>query len=402
MKNHAYLALWTSALLTAATVVAAEERNPSAAKLRKSQTPPAAASPAEVGVLPPEPPEPPEAPAEPSTPAVDTIVEGVNAQLDMARELEARVREQVDRASAEFERQLPALNSGLARVQRNLSTAFVRAGGPSAFRALVLPSGDATQSVSATKEELAIMGRLIEKSLQPESERTSNPFRFEFGSVNLGGRNDLDALYIEGHGAIFFIEVDYPLVKAPVAVEKAVESSGAKEDAWEQARREVRGEPEPERDDMDIAMARVFNTEAKAFDGERVDALRERLVTVLAQARNLKCLRAGESVTVVVSGPSPKVKKSKRARNSSVAVAGADVGGRGEVWMHDARPDSNSSGSASVMILKAAKSDLDAVGAKTLTDEDFARKVSVNARLEDPVAAERPREAGGRVRTTSP
>jgi hypothetical protein len=42
------------------------------------------------------------------------------------------------------------------------------------------------------------------------------------------------------------------------------------------------------------------------------------------------------------------------------------------------------------------------VGAKTLTDEDFAKKVAVNARLEDPVAAERPREAGGRVRTTSP
>jgi hypothetical protein len=203
----------------------------------------------------------------PETPAVDSIVEGVNAQLDMARELEARVRDQVERASRELERQLPALNSGLARVQRNLGTAFVRAGGPSTFRALVLPSGDATQSVSATKEELAIMGRLIEKSLQPESERTSNPFRFEFGSVNLGGRNDLDALYIEGHGAIFFIEVDYPLVKAPVAVEKAVESSGGKEDAWEQARREVRGEPEPESDDMDIAVARVFNAEAKAFDG---------------------------------------------------------------------------------------------------------------------------------------
>jgi hypothetical protein len=397
MKNHALLALWTSALLTAATVVAAEERNPSVAKLRKSQIPPAAASPVE-----PESPEPPEPPVAPETPAVDSIVEGVNAQLDMARELEARVRDQVERASRELERQLPALNSGLARVQRNLGTAFVRAGGPSTFRALVLPSGDATQSVSATKEELAIMGRLIEKSLQPESERTSNPFRFEFGSVNLGGRNDLDALYIEGHGAIFFIEVDYPLVKAPVAVEKAVESSGGKEDAWEQARREVRGEPEPESDDMDIAVARVFNAEAKAFDGERVEALRERLVTTLPQARNLKCLRAGESVTVVVSGPSPKVKRSKRARNSAVAVAGADVGGRGEVWVHDGRPDSNSSGSASVMILKAAKSDLDAVGAKTLTDEDFAKKVAVNARLEDPVAAERPREAGGRVRTTSP
>lgn len=397
MKNQALLALCTSALMTAATVVAAEERNASAAKLRKAPTPPAATSPEDAAI-----PEPPELPAAPATPAVDTIVDGVNAQLDMARELEARVREQVERASREFERQLPALNSGLARVQRNLGTAFVRAGGPSSFRALVLPSGDTTQSVSATKEELAIMGRLIEKSLQPESERTSNPFRFEFGSVQFGGRNDLDALYIEGHGAIFFIEVDYPLVKAPVSVEKSIEASVGKEDAWEQARREVRGEPEPESDDMDVAVARVFTAEAKPFDGERVDALRDRLVTVLPQARNLKCLRAGESVTVVVSGPSPKVKKSKRSRNSAVTVAGADAGGRGEVWVHDVRPDSNSSGSASVMILKTAKSDLDAVAAKTLTDEEFSKKVSVTARLEDPVAADRPRETGGRVRTTSP
>jgi hypothetical protein len=402
MNNHARLTLWTIALLTAATLVAAEERNPSAAKLRKGPPATVAASAAAVEIESPEPPEPPEAPAAPSTPAVDTIVEGVNAQLDMARELEARVRAQVERASREFERQLPAINSGLARVQRNLGTAFVRAGGPSAFRALVLPSGDATQSVSATKEELAIMGRLIEKSLQPESERTSNPFRFEFGSVHLGGRNDLDALYIEGHGAIFFIEVDYPLVKAPAAVEKVVESSGTKDDPWEKARREVRGEPEPEGDDMDLAVARVFSTEAKAFDAERVEALRERLVTVLPQARNLKCLRAGESVTIVVSGPSPKMKKSKRSRNTAVAVARAEAGGPGEVWVHDGRSDASGSGSASVMILKTTKADLDAVGAKTLTDGDFGKKVSVTARLEEPVAAESPRETGGRVRTASP
>jgi len=42
------------------------------------------------------------------------------------------------------------------------------------------------------------------------------------------------------------------------------------------------------------------------------------------------------------------------------------------------------------------------VGTKTLTDEDFAKKVSVNARLEDPVVNDRTREAGGRIRTTSP
>lgn len=361
-------------LALAGTLQGAESRAGSARAL--SPTPPQ--PPALETTRPPEPPELPE------------LAEVRAAAETGAADVAETIRGQVERAARDAERQMKAMRGSLSRLRTNLGETYLQGGGPHAFRSLVLPLGDEPRDAGAIKEELAIMGRLIEKSLQPESERKSNPFRLEFGGIHLGGRNDLDALYLEGYGVVFFIEVDYPLAAAPAREEKAAPTQAAKDDAWEQARREVRGEPDP---DDDVAEVAIFGNESRPFDPARVEALRARLIEALQQARNLKCLRESETVTLVVSGAGPREGAYRKAR--SVAAAGG--GDRSQLYFFDAAGGAGR-GMGSVMTLRVGKTDLDSLGAGRLKPEEFGSKVRVANRLETPGEPEPKPEDGARKR----
>lgn len=355
-SRHPYLSVLVG-LALAGTLQGAENR-----ATGPRQPPLPAVPPAIESTRPPEPPEFPE------------LAEAQAAMEAGAADFAETIRGQVERTARDAERQLRGLRGGLSRLRTNLGESYLQGGGPNVFRSLVLPAGDEPRDSVAIKEELAIMGRLIEKSLQPESERKSNPFRLEFGGIHLGGRNDLDALYLEGYGVVFFIEVDYPLAPAPAREEKPTETRPAKDDAWEQARREVRGEPDPDEEIPGIA---IFTSEARPFDAARVDALKERMIEALQQARNLKCLRDSETVTLVISGVAPREASARRTRSSvagpgapgtQVYVVGGAVGGGGDV--------------GSVMTLKVGRPDLEALGAGRLKTDDFGSKVKVVNRLE--------------------
>lgn len=340
-------------------------------------------APAPLSVVPAQPaaPVPPRAASPSRNRHADEVAELEARSESIARELQQRVQAQVERAAREVERQIPAINSGLARMGRHFGTAYVRAGGPQAFRSLVLPApGGSGPSISQTKEELAIMSRLVEKSLQPESERSSNPFRFEFGDVALGGRNDLDALYVGGHGAIFLIEVDYPLAPAPAGIARKPQKGSDPDDPWEKARREVRGEPDADREEVEPGFP-VHTPEARPYDKARVEALRERLVEVLHQARNLKCLGTTESVTLVVTGPGPRAREHRQVRGRAVTrERGEDD--RTDVVIVDGGGLAQGQSSGTLMTLQVTKQDLDSLAAGTLTPEAFVGKVRVSAQLE--------------------
>ncbi len=365
-SRHPYLTVIVG-LALACTLQGAENR----AASPRAIPPRPAAPPATASIESTRPPEPPEIP---ELAAAHSAAEAQAAVEAGAAEFAETIRTQVEQTARDAERQLRGLRGGLSRLRTNLGETYLQGGGPNVFRSLVLPAGDEPRDSVAIKEELAIMGRLIEKSLQPESERKSNPFRLEFGGIHLGGRNDLDALYLEGYGVVFFIEVDYPLAAAPVREEKPAETRPAKDDAWEKARREVRGEPDPDEEIPGIAL---FTSEARPFDAARVDALKERMIEALQQARNLKCLRGSETVTLVISGAAPRTGSVRRNRSS---VAGTGAKGT-QVYVVEGSPGGAGEG-GSVMTLRVGRPDLEALASGTLKTEDFGAKVKVVNRLE--------------------
>ena len=131
---------------------------------------------------PPEPLEPPE-PPEPTEPT-DEIASG--------GDVGARIHADTARAQSD-------MASAAGQMKRRVEEVHVSFSGAQSDRQLVLPSDDASfESVTALREELAIMARLFAKAADPENGKR-NAFRVDLWQFGLGKGRDLDALYLDGY-----------------------------------------------------------------------------------------------------------------------------------------------------------------------------------------------------------
>jgi len=282
-------------------------------------------------------------PYEPDRPQPPTPPGEASRPDRIAEEIAGRVQEQVQRAAREAERMLAETRRRIPEMRRNLSEMSVRAGGPASYRTLILPSGEGRVETGQVREDLRIMGRVLEKALHPEVERRSNPFRLEWGSMRMGGKNELDALYLEGFGAIFLLEVEYPLAPSPVEGKEKGRKMQPVDEVWEEARREVQGRRDPRGPGVG---ERVLEEKGRVvYEADRVEGLRERLLQALRQARHLKGVQEKETVTVVVRAGGP-----------------LETG--------------------TVMTLRVGKADLDALGMERMTWEQFVDRVKVRTWME--------------------
>lgn len=184
-------------------------------------------------------------------------------------------------------------------VQKRVKTFRLDAGGPNASRTLVVPAPDASaEQVGQIREDLTIMSRVLQKTASPET-KGGSWFRFDFGDLRLGGRSDLDALFLEGYGAVFLLQVDFPLSAPAKETVKGSDAKMERDSAWEEARREVAGKGPPD----DLMDDEDFDDEsAGKFDENKVERLKERLTAALKSAANVRCLNGSDRVVVQVIG----------------------------------------------------------------------------------------------------
>lgn len=252
-------------------------------------------------------------------------------------------------------------------VQKRVKTFRLDAGGPNVTRTLVIPVPDATaEQVGQIREDLTIMSRVLQKAASPETKGNSR-FRFDFGDVRFGGRSDLDALFIEGFGAVFLLEVDFPL-SAPV--KEAAKKSDAKEkkdSAWEEARREVAGKGDPD----ELLDDEEFDEEAAGkFDEAKVERLKERVTAALKSAANVRCLNGSDKVVVQVTG--------RPGRKSHAMAMHADRKPGGVI----VSSSSASRGNSSVLTFQTTRDVVAAFSEGKLDEAAFAKKLRVSLRDE--------------------
>lgn len=175
------------------------------------------------------------------------------------------------------------------RMGRDVARSFRFAGGQP--RVLVVPErGADARRVAELREDLAVMNRILASSLHGNDE----PGRVEWF---LPGRGDLDALHLPGTGPVFFLEVGFPLVPPPD--QPAAGKPAAETDrVWEEARQEIRGGARPR-----ALWSPGGPAGQTAYNERAVHDVRERLTAALKHARNIRGLRDGERITLVVTGP---------------------------------------------------------------------------------------------------
>lgn len=164
-------------------------------------------------------------------------------------------------------------------------------------------------------EDINVMSRIFEDKLnQVRYDRSdiewsfvgnrwrSDPYRryLGFGSDKTG------CMYLQGYGALFLMNVDFPLSALP-ETEKQQEEKPIKENVdqvWEKTRQQIY---EPQETSL---QGRGEKHQEVKYDAEKVEKLKTTLIESLKHAANIRILKPDESVIISIQGigvPSNKI-----------------------------------------------------------------------------------------------
>jgi len=207
------------------------------------------------------------------------------------------------------------------------------------------------ESLVQITEDMAVMCRILDKAIAPV--RTPSDTAGAVDVLNRQspyGRSQTQGLYLDGYGALFFVEVGFPLTRPPQEQEQP--DTGQPGDAvWSQTVDELKGVP-----------PRQSRPRVPAYDAQRVESLKTALVKSLRHAANVRVHGAQDRIALVVM---------TRWQSGSSAYVGSGRGFRSTGWMEQA-----GSMSSDVLVLGTTKVDVDAFAKGDLTLEQFTEKVN--------------------------
>jgi hypothetical protein len=147
--------------------------------------------------------------------------------------------------------------------------------------------------VARLEEDLSVFQHLLQRNVS----RSVGATRVRLGIPMLvTSRQDGRTTYIQGWGALFQLQMDFP-VTAPTRGKSAGVAKDADSD-WEKAKRQIYlgvvGEPADDAQDN-----------GSAFDANQVESLKSEVIATFKFADHLRDVRPEERVTVLVRGASP-------------------------------------------------------------------------------------------------
>ncbi|MCW5559586.1 MAG: hypothetical protein KIT22_17355 [Verrucomicrobiae bacterium] len=259
-------------------------------------------------------------------------------------------------------------------------------GGPS--RQLIVPVASATPEVlDEAREDLAVMSRILTRATNPEAASTKEWFNV-IRVIRLAEREH-DAIFLDGYGALFFLDTAFPLIAPPSDAPAPTDAKPERDTPWERTRRELAGEA-PEAEEGRDALAlheriHFWGVRVEPYDADKVADLRNSLIEALQQVSNIRALKPEDWVTVVVTGPAPVVLGGAKQKK-----------GVSEVILGDLPTTPKGSrlgaGGRSLLSFRVRKSAADDLAAGRITAEDFAKRVEITERLE-PAASKAPAKA---------
>ncbi len=179
---------------------------------------------------------------------------------------------------------------------------------------MVIPAQEMeAEAFSRIVMDLSVMSRIIEKSIRDApalyDDMMTREFNDMYGSEMFGQLDDTGLrilrsskgrprpMYVGGYGAIFSLEVDFPLVPPP-EMPSQEQTAEPTDQVWAQAQRELL---DPQ------AATRRRAPQAEPYRQEVVEGLKNALTDALKHATNIRDLGAEAWLTILVQGPAPTV-----------------------------------------------------------------------------------------------
>ncbi|MBN1505886.1 MAG: hypothetical protein JW955_03525 [Sedimentisphaerales bacterium] len=221
------------------------------------------------------------------------------------------------------------------------------------------------EALAAITEDMTVMCRIFDKAMYPG--RRSTGVSIYFDRNNSLGRfwtqaGRTQGLYLDGYGAVFFCQVDFPLV--PGSQQKQDEKpEEATDRVWSQTWSELRGQEEP----------RSGDDEAPVYDAQKVDNLKATVIRTLRHAANLRT-RPQDQITIVVTSQTRPL-TGKAQEKALKDFYGSRRLSLGLTLTNAGRAGNPLPGAAPTLVLRVGKADVDALAAGQLTADQFASKV---------------------------
>ena len=226
-----------------------------------------------------------------------------------------------------------------------------------------------TEDVIAINEDMNVMSRIFEENLEKAGLAQANIKWFSTSYIGdpfshwRYGNSNLQTMYLQGYGAIFMMNVDFPLSPPPPEPNQVEEQTDDSTDqVWEQTKKQL-FEPQETR-------KRTSRTPKIEYDAEKVERLKATIIKSLRHAANIRAVQPNESVIVTITG--------------SGEGTGSTTVTRTMVIKGNAMKTTSTSGSADIetapptkIVIRAKKTDIDAVAEGQIDMENFLGKVQI-------------------------
>ncbi len=286
---------------------------------------------------------------------------------------------------------LAMTSSALAMALAMESPAALDPGG--SRKVLVIPNTEIkTEELVAITQDLQVMAHIFHKIFT--GPRLIEGIFEDYGDFFGRGSRATEAVYLQGYGALFLMEVNIPLSSPPKAKEQEKDENTQKADSvWNRAKQEI-FHPAPTR-------TRAFDS-TEIYDAEKVEELKSRLIKALKHAANMKNLEPDEMIILTVIGKGLKSiqrisygaygggemsPQDPWGTSAAAGYGGGDLGdslddgkdyrmSRGRYSTTRSLPVIRASAST-VLTIRAKKSDIDAFAKGELDPDKFREKVQI-------------------------
>jgi hypothetical protein len=241
---------------------------------------------------------------------------------------------------------------------------------------LVIPAAQMkVEDLAAITEDMTVMSRIFDKKLSQAQLITGGSWpELSFGLDQRSfGRSSgaIEAIYLDGYGALFLMKVNALLSPPPEALEEKETEEEDTDPLWTQTIQEMYAPEEADR------LRRRTDRPEEKYDAEKVKELKETLIKTLKHAANIRTLKSDESVILSVTGKAGQ--SATRTTTRSYGLGGALSGRRRSSrrsYNMPLRPVGAETGfsSPTVLTIRAKKSDIDAFANGTLSFDQFSQK----------------------------
>jgi hypothetical protein len=272
-------------------------------------------------------------------------------------------------------------------ISRSVSLSTGRRTAGTSNTVLVIPSQEIkTEEILTINEDINVMSRIFEDKLnQVRFDRSNANWSFvgsrwmsdPYGMYLGRGSNWTGCMYLQGYGALFLMNVDFPL-SAPPEAEKQQEEKPEKENVdkvWEETRQQIY---EPQET---VRPGRGTERREVKYDAKKVENLKTTLIESLKHSSNIRILKPDESVILSITGSG--VSSGKIV--SMVDIPGTDQklvteksGGKQFMKVYTGSlPDDLQFSSPTVLVIHAKKTDIDSFAKGDLNLDNFRQRIKI-------------------------